>query len=125
MVCQLIAYHSEYKLDDLAMDINGPCFAVDSGQGCIFEATHYRDASVIEGNPKSIYGESNKFYGAVCDITLGEVEANKYYGCMKYGIVSQSGGGNGGYQVYLSKNGDGKVVGVKVVYITDEEVEEF
>ena len=91
---------------------------VDSGQAGIFDyeyyAKHHLDRSV---RPHV----DDDWYERVCDITLAKESAGTIDDS---GLVSSSGYGDGGYTCYLAKNGDGCVVGLRVVYIYEDEYEE-
>jgi hypothetical protein len=78
----------------------GPFVGVDSGQAGIFDASNYRNDNVIVGMPENahICGKLDKFYGACCDVTLGDVGA----GVIPFGFVSSSGWGDGGYESFIA-----------------------
>jgi hypothetical protein len=78
---------------------------VDSGQAGIF------DESIYPGGETGEYEEPG-FYNDCCQVT-----AEAWCGVVPGGFVSRSGYGDGGYEAFISKNGDGKVVAVRVVFI--------
>lgn len=86
---------------------------VDSGQAGIFDVEKYRvqDAEAQPGDTDS------EWYYACCDITESGEEA----GVLDGGVVSRTGMGDGTYGVYMSANGQGQVVAVKIVFIKTPE----
>lgn len=38
------------------------------------------------------------------------------------GVVSSSGFGDGGYEAFIAKNAEGKVIAVQIVFITEEDL---
>lgn len=86
-------------------------FGVDSGQFGFFDYNYF-----INHESEREY-DSPGFYKDCCDLTLS---ANKF-GLLNQGVVSSSGYGDGSYPVYIAKNTNGEVIGVKVVFISDEE----
>ena len=92
---------------------------VDSGQAGIFDEFSYRNDSLIKENPKWYFDKNeigDKFYGKCCDITLDEQA-----GELEMGFVSSSGYGDGGYDCFISKNSTGEIIGIKVVFISEED----
>ena len=87
---------------------------VDSGQAGIFDyeyyAKHHTEHDVEDG-----------WYDKVCAITLADESAGTVDDS---GLVSSSGYGDGCYGCYLAKTADGLVVGLKVVYIYEDEDED-
>lgn len=83
---------------------------------------------------KRMEQDNEKWYSMCCGKTLGVLtEPGEYEkddmmiksyqgGIVPYGCVSRSGYGDGGYPVYVMKVND-EVVGIKVVFISDEESE--
>ncbi len=115
---ELIAKHSSLD-DDRGLDWELCDFivGVDSGQAGIFDANHYNNDSVFGKGEKPVhdYGET-KFYGFCCDLTLSETQG----GVLKYGAVATSGFGDGSYNCFISKDRNGKVVAVKIIFIQDD-----
>lgn len=88
---------------------------VDSGQAGFFD-----DAFYPEGDDNGEYGNTDTFYGKVCEITLSDKRA----GVLPFGAVSSSGYGDGGYDCFvLEKNG--KVVAARIVFISEEGDEDY
>ena len=87
---------------------------VDSGQCGIYD---YESVKDIIGAGE--YNGKDTFYGQACQCT----DAKEKYGELNgYGVVSCSGVGDGSYDLYIAKQ-DNQVVGIKVVYMSEEEQE--
>lgn len=87
---------------------------VDSGQFGFFDAEKYpTDESEFE------HDGSGCFYDTICGQTIGD-----RVGAVSFGVASSSGYGDGSYPVYVAKNGNGEVVALKVVFISDEDYED-
>lgn len=118
-VASIELYHEDYEYLDYepAFDDIG----VDSGQCGIFDYNVVKD---IIGTGK--YNDKESFYGSMCFFT----DNDDRYTALSYGIVCQSGYGDGTYCVDIAKDKE-EIVGIKVVFIDneswnedDEEVEE-
>lgn len=83
---------------------------VDSGQAGIYDLKYYRDDRVVS---------AESWYELNCTITSKPID---YAGSIPFGAVSTSGYGNGFYPVYISKNPESKVVGVRIVFIELEKI---
>ena len=78
---------------------------VDAGMMSIFEEDAYPDSPF----------DDTEFYEAMCNLSQGG-------GIWKdQGVVCHSGFGDGFYQVLISRNDAETIVGVKVIFITQEE----
>ena len=90
---------------------------VDSGQMSIVDFDHY------EGDNEG-FGDITTFYGDACALTLTK---GAFGGLLKSGcgVVSSSGFGDGGYRVVLGYNGDDQVVLISVVFIEEDEPDEY
>lgn len=120
----------------LANNSNGDCWecagaiGVDSGQAGIFDEKHYRDDAAVVGQTLLhedspiiwVNKDGDDWYNLCCDKTLHkEYEGG---GVIPFGAVSSSGFGDGQYDVFVRKNAKGEITGVKIVFLTDEEVNE-
>lgn len=103
---------------------------VDSGQAGIFSYDTYRNDSIFseisefgkDDRFKSFNDkEGDKWYGHMCDKTLGD----ESWGVYDNGVVSSSGIGDGGYPLYVVKDKNGYIVAMKIDYLLDEREEEF
>lgn len=104
---------SPFKIYD-TWEIADVVIGVDSGQVGVFDPEFYKDDKSVE-NVKRI-GESDPiceedpFYSICCDRTLN----SKHGGVIPYGALSSSGCGDGTYDCWYKKDGDGVVVGIAV-----------
>lgn len=108
----LVAIHSEYPKSlriTGKTDIN---IGVDSGQAGIFSVDAYHGGA--EGGE---YG-SGGWYDTCCKITCG---TKLGAGVLEGGCVSSSGFGDGSYNCFITRNGEAAVVGVKIIFISDDE----
>ena len=109
-VGELSAIHSEYTNTPLQWGFVSDNIGVDSGQCGIYDF-NYR---LAKGNNV----HDSLFYKKACKCTDGE----DHFGEQEdSGVTSCSGYGDGSYDLYLTKNGDDDVVGIKIVFIEDEE----
>lgn len=88
---------------------------VDSGQAGIFDYEYY-------AKYHTEHDVDDNWYDRVGNITLSDESAGIID---DNGLVSSSGFGDGTYGCYLAKDSDGCVVGLKVVYLYEEEDEEW
>lgn len=84
---------------------------VDSGQAGVFVEELYPHAET--GN----YRDETTFYGRACAATLRDLSA----GVLKEGAVSSSGYGDGCYQCLILRDSDDHVMGVRIVFIKDDD----
>lgn len=109
--------HIDYK------DIEPSCFectvGVDSGQCGFFDYDYYakyHKSHFVDDNE-----EDNDWYKRVCKITLDEPN----YGIIdNMGCVSESGFGDGMYEVYVGYNDKDEIVSAMIVFIYDENEED-
>jgi hypothetical protein len=104
------------KLKDtknLPWEITNIHVGVDSGQAGIFCDSIYPEEDTGD------YHDMSSFYGKICAI-----DAHNGYrgGVIEGGCKSTSGFGDGGYSCFVQKDED-KIVGIKIVFIPDEEEE--
>lgn len=111
------AYHKSIDIEQVtnweACDF---IVGVDSGQAGIFEHQVYRVDDSVIGETK--FMPEDRWYSSCCDQTLGEPKA----GVINGGVVSSSGFGDGGYEAFIAKNAEGKVIAVQIVFITEEDL---
>ena len=82
---------------------------VDSGQMWIGDMAYWN-------------GGETEWYDDICK-THGKVYASLY--AAKEGVLTTSGFGDGGYELFGIKDEDDNLVAVKVVFITEEEIEQW
>jgi hypothetical protein len=119
---ELIAYHSGYGMPkDYQWTKTSHDIGVDSGQAGIYDDNFYRNDSLIGEIKNSLHfnldEDGERFYSLNCDLTC-RTENNG--GVMEQGVVSTSGYGDGGYDLFIVEQ-DGQVVAMKVVFISDED----
>ncbi|MGG1442415.1 DUF4241 domain-containing protein [Brevibacillus laterosporus] len=111
------AYHKSIDIEQVtnweACDF---IVGVDSGQAGIFEHQIYRVDDSVIGETR--FMPEDRWYSSCCDQTLGEPKA----GVINGGVVSSSGFGDGGYEAFIAKNAEGKVIAVQIVFITEEDL---
>ncbi len=128
----LLAIHEDYigKEDELNLtwvDHAGEV-GVDSGQAGIFSRESYRNDSITdriglgEGDISFFKDfpndeEGQKWYTHMASRTLGV----SHWGMYDEGVVSSSGIGDGGYDLYVLTTEDGVVVGFCIDYLIDED----
>ena len=121
-IARLIAVHENYADEKMS---KGQCMGfevgVDSGQAGLFDASHYRDDSVIP-NAKSLINEEPAaiWYKHCCDITLSPLSA----GVLPYGVVSSSGYGDGGYDCFICRNEYGQIIRAEIEFIPEGDGDE-
>ena len=98
-----------YGLDftDSGIDVG-----VDSGQCGLFDAEKYEKDAFVDSA-----------YEKLCDITLGsELSGGIIPG--RSGVVCLSGFGDGSYSALVHRNADGEAIGIQLVFISDEAIED-
>ena len=114
MVTSLIVTHKDYIVD--SWQLTDATIGVDSGQCGIFDYETYHK---IIGTGE--YNEQDTFYGKACNLTI----TDEMFGLMdNAGIVSRSGLGDGCYSLYVAKNSNNEIIGLKVVFFSGKEEEE-
>lgn len=98
---------------------------VDSGQAGIFDSKHYKNDE-IGRKWKSEHKEKNRdicenepWYSMCCDLTCGKMNA----GVIPHGVVSSSGYGDGGYDLWIRME-DKLATGFRIVFIDSEQEQE-
>lgn len=109
-VSMLMAVHTDHEDNILKWKLEGPrgIIGVDSGQAGIFDITTYRvnpeNVEMGDGDT-SFFGvipddkEEEQWYTRICSHTLGD----KHWGHYKNGVVSSSGFGDGGYDLFVAR----------------------
>ena len=101
------------RTDNLGLNIG-----VDSGQAGFFNKDYYENyhhSNFIDEN-----SEDEKWYKRVCDITLSDDNCGVID---DEGVVSESGYGDGGYDVYGYYNDNDELVGLRLEFIWEDEEE--
>ncbi len=90
---------------------------VDSGQCGFFDDARYpRDEASFEY-------EDDTFYGRCCESTLNDMLPGGA-AVDNMGVVSRSGFGDGGYDVYVRRNEEGQAIIVTLLFINESDEEE-
>jgi hypothetical protein len=123
-VAKLMVIHEDHLKDNLQWEHSMATIGVDSGQCGIFSMESYRSDIIAEkiglgdgdisffsgfGRPQE---DGEQWYMSMCSRTLGVLQWGSYY-C---GVVSSSGYGDGSYDLFESKDGDGKIISLCVDY---------
>lgn len=100
---------------------------VDSGQAGIFDINSYRKKGLKMDVPNVFMKGVNM---ELLEETIGDDDwylnmtkmtlSVKGWGAYKNGVVSRSGYGDGGYELYVIKNQDGQIVGMKIDFLVVE-----
>jgi len=114
-VAELEVVHKSFR-GDKNYQLTNIMVGVDSGQAGIFDNLVYPEG---DRSKATKYGR-DAFYVACCNTTRNK----PYGGVVDGGAVSLSGYGDGLYSAYTAKDGSGKVVAVKIVFIDEEALDE-
>lgn len=93
---------------------------VDSGQAGFFDYDKYAEAlSDKVDNDEGPKFEA--FYEKSCNCTGSDLQ----FGVIdNFGVVSSSGYGDGGYELYVARNAEGQVIGAYITFISEDDVKE-
>lgn len=132
----LLVIHEDYQFEFQEWEhMESADIGVDSGQAGFFSMRTYRndehsvsqDRPAPSGKPgcsweynleSMIREEGDKFYDLMCGLTLNTEEM---WGVYDEGVVSRSGFGDGSYNLYVAKNGDGQIIGLCIDFNVEEE----
>ncbi len=109
-VSMLMAVHTDHEDSILKWKLEGTrgIIGVDSGQAGIFDIKSYRvnpDNVEMGDGDVSFFGtiaddsDEEQWYTRICSHTLGE----KHWGTYNNGVVSSSGFGDGGYDLFVAR----------------------
>jgi len=108
-IAELIARHEDYPEGEISKFESGS-IGVDSRQCGFFDFDYYKE-----------HRPDDSWYRRICDITLDSKGLSKRWGAIdNKGVVSASGYGKGLYDLYISKNTNGEIVGMRVEFIDEE-----
>ena len=114
-VSSLTIQHEDYK--DIVPDIfSGHEIAVDSGQAGFFDDDYYQQ------NHGGDFGDITTLFGLACSLTLSKNQGGIM---LDKGVVSETGFGDGCYPLFIAKNHEGKIVASSIIFIPEQELEEF
>lgn len=122
-VSRLVAMHKDYiKPRGLTWKNVSYDIGVDSGLAGMFDTNVFRDDSLVKDTPKFMtehgyipWKESGELWYAMCCDAVYYSE-NKA-GVVTGGCVSSTGYGDGVYKADALRNGDGEVVGIRIIYL--------
>lgn len=111
-------YHEDHPITEMddtweKSDID---VGVDSGQAGFVDLGWFTENQVAEGGDKHNDSDWNVFYRLFCAKTL---DTKFSFGCLDHAAVSNSGYGDGGYNLYVKRDDQGEVVAARIVYIND------
>jgi hypothetical protein len=109
VIAELIVYESNNDSNSVHWDLTDFDIGVDSGQCGFYDEDQY-----VDGNRRHDQ-DAGEFYDSILNLDNG---------MLPYGVISQSGYGDGLYSCYIAKNSGGFVIAAKVVFISDDEDEE-
>lgn len=120
---ELVAYHkSHFHPESCKWKPQESVVGVDSGQAGFFDPKYAQNSSVVPKDyhwHQEIMDPENRWYSLCCDMTLSDKQA----GVIPFGVVASSGYGDGGYACFTCLDKDGKVQGVRMVFISQEDLE--
>jgi hypothetical protein len=126
----LMVIHEDYQFKDLTWTKTDHIIGVDSAQAGIFSASTYRndEHSLTQYKPEGSWNYGNfrsepgiDFYDLMCGITINNTDG---WGRYDGGVVSSSGYGDGSYDLYVSYNETGEVVGICIDFLVEYEDDE-
>lgn len=106
-IASITIRHEDYpkgRIDSLAAVIG-----VDSGQAGIFNADYFE-----RNQPDNDFDNVQSWYRRVCELTINEPCWGTIDGL---GAVAASGFGDGSYGVFVGRNSEGKIVGIRIQFI--------
>ena len=116
-VSDLIATHEDvHKIHMTQWEKIDSC-GVDSGQFGFFDYKYF-----VDHESEREWGAPG-FYNECCEATHDESKGFGGNVIGNAGVVSASGYGDGSYPVYVLKDKDGLIVGVKASFLSEDEVE--
>ena len=121
----LQAVHTDYVGKNLIWDDSGS-IGVDSGQAGIFCESSYRNDGIDIKTPGTDFvlpyndKPGDAWYEKMCKFTL----CDNQWGSYETGVVSSTGFGDGMYPVDIARDKSGYIVGIKIIFIADDEEEE-
>jgi hypothetical protein len=122
-ICELEAFLDElrkvgepYSHEKLPYKQLRSVIGVDSAQAGIFDLSHFQDNSLI--TPDTPTDISHNWYGMCCDATYDKA------GIIPFGVVSESGFGDGLYTAYVKRNSKHQAVAVKIVFIDEDDIDD-
>lgn len=92
---------------------------VDSGQAGFFDLAQYVGLFANpEEDKRGMRVDHSAFYRQICELTLSETEQ---FGVVPFGVVTRSGYGDGGYNLFVKRDEMGQMVGAMIVFISEDD----
>lgn len=122
-ISKLSVIHEEHLNEELKwVRVRDTSIGVDSGQAGIFSLDTFRKDDIFVTQSEFLKkfpslqdkGEGEKWYGHMCDRTLG----NEGWGTYFKGVVSRSGFGDGAYDLYVARFRR-RIVGIMIDFGVD------
>lgn len=115
-------YNNEYdrlKFEDIN-ELQDFEVGVDSGTAGIFDYDYYCKYHTNKGNNEDWYEAQiiSQFFPTYNESDWKESVFTEFNG-----VASTSGYGDGGYDCYVAHNNEGEIIGIKIVYISDDDEE--
>lgn len=122
-VAELITVNSEhYKEHPIIMDEHQEFeVGVDSGCAGIFDYEYYCKYHTEDEKDKRWYET------IICNQFFPTHNSSGWKNSIftdSEGVASSSGYGDGGYDCYVARNDEGEIIGIRIVYISEEEINE-
>lgn len=117
-VSHLYAVHSDYMLDRSLLEPVEGDVGVDSGQCGLYDADYFLQTR----DDEDWYWDFLRNKAAICDVTG---KRSGYTGGVYQGkcVVSCSGYGDGGYELSVQRDDDGKIVAMDIDFFVEEDIE--
>jgi hypothetical protein len=94
---------------------------VDYGQTGVYDLAHFHDHALVPPDIKWTFGQATPadpddlWYSYCCELTGSRREGS----ILPFGVVTNSGKGDGGYEYSIARDTTGKIVGVWVLFVDD------
>jgi hypothetical protein len=95
--------------------------STDYAQAGIYDLAHFHDRSLVPPDIKWTIGQSGPadpddlWYSYCCELTCGRPDGS----ILPFGVVTNSGKGDGGYEYSIAHDTRGKIIGVWILFVDD------
>jgi len=118
IICNLLCFHVDHKYN---LSWTKTCtVGVDSGQIGVFDKKYYQSKESVTGvkyeSHHSPIDTTKRWYSVCSDKTLSDDR----FGVIPFGAISNSGYGDGGYELKVSFSKDLLVNGAYITFVTEE-----
>ena len=118
-ISELLVFHESVDPESLKFTWVDARIGVDSGQCGVYDLKEFARQKEMDLHLDEVY-DKMPFYDQVCEQTLSE----EGWGVLKFGVTASAGYGDGVYDLFTAEK-DGKIVAMKLVFISEDEDEEF